>query len=45
MTTLIRNATILTMNDALDIVDGAVTVSGGRITAVGPGNRCASRIA
>ena len=36
MTTLIRNATILTMNDALDIVEGAVTVSGGRIVSVGP---------
>ena len=35
MTTVIRNATILTLNDAREIVDGAVTVSGGRITAVG----------
>jgi 5-methylthioadenosine/S-adenosylhomocysteine deaminase len=32
---LIRNATILTMNDALDIVDGAVSVKDGRIVAVG----------
>ena len=35
MTTVIRNATILTLNDAREIVDGAITVSGGRITAVG----------
>jgi 5-methylthioadenosine/S-adenosylhomocysteine deaminase len=34
-TTLIRNATILTMNDHLDIVEGAVAVSGGRIVSVG----------
>ena len=33
--TLIRNATILTMNDALDIVAGSVSVHGGRIAAVG----------
>ena len=32
---LIRNATILTMNDALDIVEGAVSVRDGRIAAVG----------
>src|SRR5204863_6498064 len=32
---LIRNATILTMNDALDIVTGAVSVRDGRIQAVG----------
>ena len=32
---LIRNATILTMNDALDIVQGAVSVRDGRIAAVG----------
>ncbi len=35
MTTLIRNATILTMNDHLDIIEGAVTVHAGRITSVG----------
>ena len=35
MSTLIRNATILTMNDALDIVHGAVSVRDGRIAAVG----------
>ena len=34
--TLIRNATILTMNDSLDIVEGSVVVSGGRIVSVGP---------
>jgi 5-methylthioadenosine/S-adenosylhomocysteine deaminase len=33
--TLIRNATILTMNDARDIVQGAVSVRDGRIAAVG----------
>jgi cytosine/adenosine deaminase-related metal-dependent hydrolase len=36
LTTLIRNATILTMNDRLDIVEGAVTITDGRIVAVGP---------
>ena len=34
--TLIRNATILTMNDACDIVHGAVSVRDGRIASVGP---------
>jgi len=33
--TLIRNATILTMNDELDIVEGAVSIRGGRIASVG----------
>jgi 5-methylthioadenosine/S-adenosylhomocysteine deaminase len=33
--TLIRNATIVTMNDALDIVEGAVSVHDGRIVSVG----------
>ena len=33
--TLIRNATILTMNDAMDIVQGAVSVRDGRIVSVG----------
>jgi 5-methylthioadenosine/S-adenosylhomocysteine deaminase len=33
--TLIRNATILTMNDALDIVKGSVSVRDGRIASVG----------
>ena len=33
--TLIRNATILTMNDALDIVPGAVSILDGRIASVG----------
>jgi 5-methylthioadenosine/S-adenosylhomocysteine deaminase len=38
---LIRNATIVTMNDRLDIIDGAVTVRDGRIASVGedPGRR------
>jgi 5-methylthioadenosine/S-adenosylhomocysteine deaminase len=35
MRTLIRNATILTMNDRLDVVGGAVSVRDGRIAAVG----------
>jgi 5-methylthioadenosine/S-adenosylhomocysteine deaminase len=34
--TLIRNATILTMNDAWDIVEGAVSIRDRRIAAVGP---------
>ena len=33
---LIRNATILTMNDALDTIEGAVVVRDGRIESVGP---------
>ncbi len=33
---IIRNATILTMNDRLDVLEGAVIVSGGRIISVGP---------
>jgi len=33
--TLIRNATIVTMNDALDVVEGSVSVRDGRIAAVG----------
>ena len=34
-TVLIRNATIVTMNDALEIVAGAVGIRGGRIVSVG----------
>ncbi len=34
-TILIRNATIVTMNDRLDVVEGAVGVSDGRIMSVG----------
>jgi 5-methylthioadenosine/S-adenosylhomocysteine deaminase len=33
---LIRNATIVTMNDRFDIVDGAVVVRNGRIASAGP---------
>ena len=33
--TLIRGATILTMNDRMEILDGSVAVAGSRITAVG----------
>ena len=35
MSVLIRNATILTMNDAMDVVTGDVWVRGGRIAGVG----------
>jgi 5-methylthioadenosine/S-adenosylhomocysteine deaminase len=35
-TTLVRNATIVTMNDRLEIVEGAVVVQNGRIASVGP---------
>ena len=35
MTTLIRNATILTMNDRLEVIEGAVAIGGGRIVSVG----------
>jgi 5-methylthioadenosine/S-adenosylhomocysteine deaminase len=34
--TLIRNATVVTMNDRFDIVDGAVVIRDGRIVSVGP---------
>jgi len=34
--TLFRNATILTVNDRMDVVTGAVSVRDGRIAAVGP---------
>jgi cytosine/adenosine deaminase-related metal-dependent hydrolase len=33
---LIRNATILTMNDAFEVIEGAVSVRDGRIISVGP---------
>ena len=33
--TLIRNATILTMNERLDVVDGSIVVTDGRIARVG----------
>src|SRR5205823_4438145 len=36
MSTLIRNATIVTMNDALDIIEGAVSIRDGRIFSLGP---------
>jgi cytosine/adenosine deaminase-related metal-dependent hydrolase len=35
MSLLIRNATILTMNDAMDVVPGDVWIQDGRIAAVG----------
>jgi 5-methylthioadenosine/S-adenosylhomocysteine deaminase len=34
MSVLIRNATILTMNDRMEVVNGSVSVRGGRIAAV-----------
>src|SRR5687768_3482440 len=36
MSVLIRNATILTMNDGLEVVNGAVSVRDGHIAAIGP---------
>ena len=33
--TIVRNATILTMNDALDVIEGAVGIREGRIVSVG----------
>jgi 5-methylthioadenosine/S-adenosylhomocysteine deaminase len=42
---LVRNATILTMNDALDVVEGDVFVENGRFTAVGSaGEATADRV-
>ena len=35
-TLLLRHATVLTMNDALDVVEGAVAIDDGCIVAVGP---------
>ncbi len=34
--TLFRNATVLTMNDRMEVVNGAVSVRDGRIAAIGP---------
>src|SRR4051795_12153635 len=34
---LIRGGTVLTMNDAWDVIDGDVSVRDGRIAAIGPG--------
>lgn len=33
---LIRNATIVTMNDAFDVVEGSVSIRDGRIASIGP---------
>jgi 5-methylthioadenosine/S-adenosylhomocysteine deaminase len=41
--TLIRNATILTMNDGFDVVHGAVSIRDGRIAHVGDEQRDAGR--
>ncbi len=35
MSLLVRNAVILTMNDALDVIEGDVVVRGGRIESIG----------
>ncbi len=35
-TLVVRNATILTMNDAFDVIEGDVVIRGGRIESVGP---------
>ncbi|MBA3886360.1 MAG: amidohydrolase family protein, partial [Acidobacteria bacterium] len=35
MTTLIRNATIITMNDRLDVIEGSLVVRDGRIASIG----------
>ena len=42
---IVRNATILTMNDAFDVIAGDVVIRGGRIDAVGPGAEAAARAA
>ena len=34
--TLVRNATVLTMNDTWDVVSGAVSVRNGRVASIGP---------
>jgi 5-methylthioadenosine/S-adenosylhomocysteine deaminase len=34
--TIVRNATILTMNDALDVIEGSVVIRDGRIESIGP---------
>ena len=36
MSLLIRNGIVLTMNDRLDVVEGDVSIRGGRIAAIGP---------
>ena len=35
---IIRGATILTMNDAFDVIEGDVVIRGGRIESIGPTN-------
>jgi 5-methylthioadenosine/S-adenosylhomocysteine deaminase len=45
MSLLVRNATILTINERLDIVEGDVLIEGGRIAALGDlGETTASRV-
>jgi 5-methylthioadenosine/S-adenosylhomocysteine deaminase len=42
---IVRNATILTMNDAFDVIEGDVVIRGGRIAAVGPGTEASALVA
>jgi 5-methylthioadenosine/S-adenosylhomocysteine deaminase len=44
MTTLIRNGTILTMNDRFDIVDGSILVRDGAIVSVGTSDEPADHV-
>ncbi|SRR6266545_2645792 len=45
MSLLVRNATILTMNDAFDVIEGDVLLQNGRIAAVGDvGDHTAERV-
>jgi 5-methylthioadenosine/S-adenosylhomocysteine deaminase len=39
---IVRNATILTMNDAFDVIEGDVVIRGGRIAAIGPSTPAAA---
>lgn len=39
---VVRNATILTMNDAFDIIEGDVVIRGGRIASMGPSHATAA---
>lgn len=41
---VVRNATIITMNDAFDIVEGDVVIRDGRIASIGKSNESAGRI-
>jgi 5-methylthioadenosine/S-adenosylhomocysteine deaminase len=43
-TLLIRNATIVTMNDAFDVIEGDVLIRDGRIVSIGPSQTAADQI-